>query len=259
MCVGNLPRHPLGHPQEHDGAASLDRRSAASADLPSQRLAPLTSGRTGWPSGTSGTPTWASSSAKSLSCGAPTGVSARRVPATAPRVPPSLRRPRASHTSTTTYAFRYSHLPRFWLRPALCGTTLGLTQAPRCAVHWKWKGVGTLLSNYRRLWTDNLLAKRRRTAVRRPRRISYGPTDAAAERGSSSPSSARSPALRFRALGGGTDTDEREVARQMGSASRADRYRLLVGASGVEALGPGVGLLPDDQVRQPSRIQNTLL
>jgi hypothetical protein len=188
LCVsGTYPDTPLGHPQEHDGAASLDRRSAASADLPSQRLAPLTSGRTGWPSGTSGTPTWASSSAKSLSCGAPTGVSARRVPATAPRVPPSLRRPRASHTSTTTYAFRYSHLPRFWLRPALCGTTLGLTQAPRCAVHWKWKGVGTLLSTYRPLWTDNLLAKRRRTAVRRSRRISYGPTDAAAERGSSSP------------------------------------------------------------------------
>src|SRR5215210_10141 len=40
----------------------------------------------------------------------------------------------------------------------------------------------TLLSTFRPLWTDNLLAKQRRTAVRRPRRISYGPTDAAAER-----------------------------------------------------------------------------
>src|SRR5919107_4737828 len=70
-------------------------------------------------------------------------------------------------TSTTTHAFRYSHFRRFWLRPALCGTTRGLTQAPRCAVYWKWKGVGTLLSTYRPLWTDNLLAKRRRTTVRR--------------------------------------------------------------------------------------------
>jgi hypothetical protein len=35
----------------------------------------------------------------------------------------------------------------------------------------------------------------------------------------------------------------------MGGPSRADRYRLLVGERGVEALGPGVGLLPDDYVR----------
>src|SRR5215204_7763907 len=34
----------------------------------------------------------------------------------------------------------------------------------------------------------------------------------------------------------------------MGGASRADRYRLLVGESGVEALGPGSGSLPDDYV-----------
>src|SRR5215217_6538667 len=54
----------------------------------------------------------------------------RRVPATAPRVPPSVRRPRATHTSTTTHPFRYSHFRRFWLRPALCGTTRGLRQAP---------------------------------------------------------------------------------------------------------------------------------
>src|SRR5215207_11425613 len=44
----------------------------------------------------------------------------------------------------------------------------GLMQAPRCAVYWKWKGVGTLLSTYRPLWTDNLLAKRRRTAYGGP-------------------------------------------------------------------------------------------
>src|SRR5215217_5341188 len=93
-----------------------------------------------------------------------TPASPRRVPATAPRVPPSVRRPRATHTSTTTHAFRYSHFRRFWLRPALCGTTRGLMQAPRCAIYWKWKGVGTLLSTYRPLWTDNLLAKRRRAA-----------------------------------------------------------------------------------------------
>jgi hypothetical protein len=88
----------------------------------------------------------------------------RRVPATAPRVPPSARRPRATHMSTTTHAFRYSRFRRFWLQPALCGTTRGLPQAPRCVIYWKWKGVGTLLSTYRPPWTDNLLAKRRRAA-----------------------------------------------------------------------------------------------
>ena len=36
----------------------------------------------------------------------------------------------------------------------------------------------------------------------------------------------------------------------MGGASKADRYRLLVGESGVEGVGAGVGLLTDDQVRQ---------
>jgi hypothetical protein len=45
--------------------------------------------------------------------------------------------------------------------------------------------VGTLLSLYRPLWTDNLLAKaaaRRVRRYRRPRRISHWPADAAAER-----------------------------------------------------------------------------
>jgi hypothetical protein len=41
----------------------------------------------------------------------------------------------------------------------------------------------------------------------------------------------------------------------MGGASRADRYRLLVGESGVEGIGAGIGLLPDDQV--PSTVQST--
>jgi hypothetical protein len=62
----------------------------------------------------------------------PAGITppARRAPATAPRPPPSVRRPRATRTSTTTHAFRPSHLRGFRLRPALCGTTGGLKQAP---------------------------------------------------------------------------------------------------------------------------------
>jgi hypothetical protein len=41
-----------------------------------------------------------------------------------------------------------------------------LPQAPRSAISWKWKEEGTLLSLPRPLWTDNLLAKRRREALR---------------------------------------------------------------------------------------------
>src|SRR5829696_6100205 len=55
----------------------------------------------------------------------------------------------------------------------------GLDASPRCAVYWKWKGVGTLLSNYRPLWTDNLLSKRRRAAyggTQTPRNTSAPPS-----------------------------------------------------------------------------------
>jgi hypothetical protein len=70
---------------------------------------------------------------------------------------------RQQHTYLATPLFR-----RFWLRPALCGTTRGLTQAPRFAIYWKWKGVGTLLSTYRPLWTDSLPPQ--------PWRAAYGGT-----------------------------------------------------------------------------------
>ena len=40
----------------------------------------------------------------------------------------------------------------------------------------------------------------------------------------------------------------------MGGASRADRYRLLVGESCVEGVGARVGLLPDTQVRQLRKV-----
>jgi len=63
--------------------------------------------------------------------------------------------------------------------------------------------------------------------------------------------------LRFRVLRGGTDTDEREVVGYMGDASRADRYRLLVGESGVEGVGPRVRLLADDQLRQLRKRSDT--
>src|SRR3712207_6405444 len=59
----------------------------------------------------------------------------------------------ASHVDDNTH-FATPLLRTFWLRPALCGTTRGLQQAPRCAVYWKWNGVSTLLSTSRPLWTD---------------------------------------------------------------------------------------------------------
>jgi hypothetical protein len=44
----------------------------------------------------------------------------------------------------------------------------------------------------------------------------------------------------------------------MGGASKADRYPLQVGESCVEGVGAGDGLLPDDQVHYPVKVQNTL-
>ena len=41
---------------------------------------------------------------------------------------------RATQTSTTTHASRDSRFRRFWPRPAICGTTRVLPQAPLCAI-----------------------------------------------------------------------------------------------------------------------------
>src|SRR5882757_6821535 len=85
-----------------------------------------------------------------------------RVPATAPQVPPTARRPRATHTSATTHAFRGPHFRGLGLRRQFYGRSRVLKQAP-CAPHvMEWRGVGTLLSLYRPLWTNALRAKQRR-------------------------------------------------------------------------------------------------
>ena len=71
------------------------------------------------------TPTPAGSSANSSSGGANTRISAP----SAPRVPLSVRRSRATHMSTTTPTFRDSHF-RFWLRPAIMRHDPGLAASP---------------------------------------------------------------------------------------------------------------------------------
>jgi hypothetical protein len=91
----------------------------------------------------------------------------RRVPATALRVPRSVRRPRATPTSTTTHAFRSSHFRRFW--PAAgdyAASTRGLPQAPLRRVNWRWRGVGNRVSLFVRCGRTTLPAK--------PRRAAYG-------------------------------------------------------------------------------------
>ncbi len=53
-----------------------------------------------------------------------------RVPAPAPRVPPTIRRPRGTHTSTTTHACRDSLVRRFWPLPAIIWHDPGLAASP---------------------------------------------------------------------------------------------------------------------------------
>jgi len=59
-----------------------------------------------------------------------TSAPPRRVPAITPRVPPAVRRPRATHMSSTTHAFRDSDFRRFWLRPAIIWHDPGLAASP---------------------------------------------------------------------------------------------------------------------------------
>ena len=55
----------------------------------------------------------------------------RRVPPAAPRVPPSVRRLRATHTLTTTHAFRASGFRRFWRTQVILRHTPGLAASPQ--------------------------------------------------------------------------------------------------------------------------------
>src|SRR6266487_456086 len=70
--------------------------------------------------------------------------------------------PAATRTSTTTHAYRYSHFRRFWPRPVIMRHDPGLAASPPVRYTLKVEGVSTLHSLCRPLWTDNLLAKRRR-------------------------------------------------------------------------------------------------
>src|SRR6266545_3938870 len=86
-----------------------------------------------------------------------------RVPVTAPRVAPAVRRPRASHTSTTTHALATPIFSRFSPRPAILRHDPGLAASPPVRYTLKRKR-SSLLSSYRARCTDKPFAKRRRAA-----------------------------------------------------------------------------------------------
>src|SRR5712691_9534519 len=73
-----------------------------------------------------------------------TPAAACRVPATALPVPPSVRRPRATHTSTATHASRDSHFRRFWPLPTILRHDPGLAASPPVPIYLEWGGVDTL-------------------------------------------------------------------------------------------------------------------
>ena len=105
--------------------SSAATRGASAAD---DGFAPCTSARTDWPAGNHRHVDAGQLAPRSPAARTP--APPRRVPATAPRAPPSVRRPRATPTSTTTHAFRYPHFRRFWLRPAILRHDRGLAASP---------------------------------------------------------------------------------------------------------------------------------
>jgi hypothetical protein len=82
------------------------------------------------------------------------------------RSPRSLSsRPRATRSSTTTHALRYSHFRRFWPRLTILRHNPGLAASP--PVRYKLKAERGRYSPFLfvcPLWTDNLLANRRHAA-----------------------------------------------------------------------------------------------
>src|SRR5438876_3042118 len=79
----------------------------------------------------------------------------------APRVPPSDRRPRATHLSSTAQTLHDSHFHRFWPQPAIMRHDPGLAASP--PVRYRVKVEGKRVTPFSpSLWTDNLLAKGQR-------------------------------------------------------------------------------------------------
>src|SRR6266536_1131107 len=108
-----------------------------------------------------------------------TPASPRRAPATAPRVPPAVRRPRATHTSTTTHALRDSHFRRSWPRPAILRHDPGLAASPPVRYTLKVARSGyspSPISSAVDGPPPREAAARRVRRYRRPRRISDGLT-----------------------------------------------------------------------------------
>src|SRR6266404_6243806 len=63
-----------------------------------------------------------------------------RVPTTAPRVPPAVRRPRTTYPSATTHRISGLPFPWFWLTPAVLREEPGLEASPLCAICLEWRG-----------------------------------------------------------------------------------------------------------------------
>jgi hypothetical protein len=80
----------------------------------------------------------------------------------APGVPPSVRRPRATNTSST-HVFRDSHFRKFWPRPTILRHDPGLAASPPVRYMLKWKGEASFPFTVRCRRTSPF-AKRRRAA-----------------------------------------------------------------------------------------------
>ena len=172
-------------PARDPGRAWLARRSTMATSTPANASSPASISPVGPPPAIT-TACWVIATRRPASHRSRPAhhIPPRRVPATAPRVPSSVRRPRATRTSTTNTHFAPAISVGLACGPRLCGTPQGLPQAPLCGVHWRWTEwvPAFLLSSAVDGQPSREAATRRVRLHRRPWRISHEPPDAAAER-----------------------------------------------------------------------------
>src|SRR5579885_2801867 len=131
--AGTSASHPSAAAATVSNCAAINSAARRGTPAAGGGVAPVTSGRIGWPSGTSGTPTPASRSATSSSGGAHTRTSAPRARHHAASPTTGSTHPRDPDTDTNTrirFSLVLSLVRRFWPVPVIIRLDPGLAASP---------------------------------------------------------------------------------------------------------------------------------